>query len=112
MRTKSLGCLPAYVIAVTLVNFTGAAVDAQERPSSAEAEPEVSRASTTAPRSPQEKPRLVRITDPVARRATVSALNTAVARFEDTGCRRILLDFADRDGTSLADRLQSLQIDF
>jgi hypothetical protein len=110
MRTKPLGCVPASVIAITLMNSTGAAAGAQERSSSGE--PEAGSASTTAPATPRDQPRLVRIPDPLARRAIVSALNTAVARFEDTGCSKILLDFADRDGRPLADRLASLRVDF
>jgi hypothetical protein len=110
MRKKPLGCVPASVIAITLMNSTGAAAGAQERSSSGE--PEAGSASTTAPATPRDQPRLVRIPDPLARRAIVSALNTAVARFEDTGCRTILLDFADRDGRPLADRLASLRVDF
>lgn len=110
MRTKPVGCVPASVLALTLMNSTGAAAGAQERSSSGE--PEAGSASTTAPATPRDQPRLVRIPDPLARRAIVSALNTAVARFEDTGCSKILLEFADRDGRPLADRLASLQVDF
>lgn len=110
MRTKPLGCVPAYVIAIALMHSTGPAAGAQERSSSGQ--PEAGSASTTAPATPRDQPRLVRIPDPLARRATVSALNTAVARFEDTGCRKILLEFADRDGRPLADRLASLGVDF
>jgi hypothetical protein len=88
MRARTLGGAPAYVIAIALG------------------------ASTAAPAGPREQPRLVRIPDPLARRATESALNAAVARFEDTACRKILLDFADRSGRPLEDRLTSLEIDF
>jgi hypothetical protein len=52
----------------------------------------------------------VRIPDPVARRATLSALEAAVARFERPGCSQILLDFADRGGRPLQEHLTSLQI--
>jgi hypothetical protein len=110
MRTKPLGCVRAYVIAIALMNPNGAAAAAQERSSSGQ--PEAGSASTSATTTPREQPRLVRIPDPLARRATVSALNTAVARFEDAGCRKILSDFADRDGRPLADRLTSFGVDF
>lgn len=56
-------------------------------------------------------PRLVRMPDPVARRATASALDAAVARLERPDCRQILLDFTSGDGQSLDARLTSLQVD-
>jgi hypothetical protein len=108
MRTTPLGCAPAYVIAIALINSTVAG--AQER--SRSKQPKADSASTAAPATPRTQPRLVRIPDPLARRATVSALNTAVARFEDAACRKILLDFTDRDGLPLEDRLTSLRLDF
>jgi hypothetical protein len=89
MPTRPLGGVPARLIALTLTISTVAAAAAEER-----------------------DPRLVRIPDPLARRMTVSALNEAVARFEHTGCRQVLLDFSDRDGRSLEERLTSLQVDF
>ena len=110
MRTRPLGCVPAYVIAIALVNSNAATAAAQERSSSAQ--PEANSDSTTATTTPREQPRLVRIPDPLARRATVSALNRAVARFEDGGCRTILTEFVDGDGRPLADRLTSSGVDF
>ncbi len=94
MRPRSFRCVPAHVIVIALISSTGAVPAAQD-----------------AAAAPRAQPRLVRLADPVARSATVSALNTAVARLEDAGCRKILLDFADRAGRSLEDRLTSLRVD-
>jgi hypothetical protein len=106
MRTTPLSCVAVLVIALMNVPFAGA----QERSSSNQ--PEADRGSVAASTTPREHVWLVRIPDPLARRATVVALNTAVARFEDTACRKILLEFADRDGRPLEDRLTSLRLDF
>jgi len=58
-----------------------------------------------------EKWHLIRIPDPMARRAAVDALETASARFADADCRKILTDFEDGNGHSLADQLSSLDVD-
>ena len=110
MRTKPLGCVPGYVIAIALVNAHGSAAVAQELANSGHPAAVRDSAAQTTPR--REQPRLVRIPDPLARRATEAALNSAVARFEDGGCRKILTEFADRDGRPLADRLTSFGDDF
>jgi hypothetical protein len=47
----------------------------------------------------------------VARRAAIDALETASARFADAGCQKILTDFEDANGRSLADQLLSLAVD-
>ena len=54
---------------------------------------------------------LVHIPDPLARRATVTALEHASARFGSAECRNILTDFANRDGRPLAERLAELRVD-
>jgi hypothetical protein len=97
-------------MAMAPMESTGAAAAEQEPFSSGGPAP--ASASPTAPPTARQRPRLVRIPDPVAGRATASALDAAVARFEDTGCRQILLEFADRDGRPLQDRLTSLRVDF
>jgi len=108
MRIRSFGCLPAAVLAI--VGFSGAEAAAQEPSSSGH--DEVGGVSTAATVPARQEPRLVRIPDPLARRATVSALNSAVARFEEPSCRTILTEFTDGDGRLLADRLASSGNDF
>ena len=54
---------------------------------------------------------LIRIPDPVVRRATIAALESASARFADADCGKIFTDFEDRDGRSLADRLSAVAAD-
>ena len=90
MLTKLSRWLPVYLFSVVLISWCGSTADAEVKP--------------------QAWP-LVRIPDPVARRATIDALETASARFADADCRKILTDFEDGNGRSLADRLSSLAVD-
>ena len=89
MLTKLSRCLPVYLFLVILISC------------GSRAHAEV---------TPQAWP-LVRIPDIVARRAAIDALETASARFADAGCRKILTDFEDGNGRSLADQLSSLAVD-
>jgi hypothetical protein len=111
MPTRPFARVLAFVVAVAFVNVGGAAVAAQDSRSSTVSDAS-SASTTTVAATPRPQPRLVRIPDPVAHRATLTALNTAVARVEEEGCRKILLEFTDRDGRSLQDRLTSLGVDF
>ena len=45
------------------------------------------------------------------RRVTIAALEAASARFADGDCSKILTDFEDRNGRSLADRLSAVAVD-
>jgi len=78
------------------------------------AQPELARGSASAISDkavPREPWRLVRIPDPLARRATIAALESASAQLADADCRKILTDFDDGTGRSLADRLSSVAVD-
>lgn len=97
MPTKALA-LAACAIGIALTSSAGAAAPQELSPTGG---PEHTAASTIPLPAPRTYPRLVRIPDPVARRATLSALETAVARFERPDCSLILLDFADRGGRPL-----------
>ena len=110
MPTRPLACLAAVAITIALMDSTVAAAADQEPFSSGQPVPPS--VWPTAPAAARKQPRLVRIPDPVAGRVTLSALDAAVARFEDTSCRQILLEFADRDGRPLQDRLTSLRVVF
>jgi hypothetical protein len=92
------------------MNPSTAGAAAQERSSAENVDGGRTSAAVSAP--VRQQPRLVRIPDPVSRRAVVSELRSAVARVEDTGCRNILQDFTDRDGRPLEERLTSLRVDF
>ena len=107
MRVRSLGWIRVSVVAIAFMSSTIAGAAEQER----SGERENGSTSTAASATTGKQPGLVRIPHPVARRATLSALHSAVARFEKASCRRILLEFADRDGRPLEDRLTSLQVD-
>jgi hypothetical protein len=67
--------------------------------------------STTAAQVNVEKWHLIRIADPMARRATISALEAAAARLADADCRKVLTDFETGNGSTLADQLSSLGVD-
>ena len=54
---------------------------------------------------------LVHIPDPVARRMTIQALETASERLEDDECRRILTDFPEYGGPPLSEPLSVLSVD-
>ena len=90
MLTKLSRCLPVYLFSVVLISWCGSTADAEV--------------------TPQAWP-LVRIPDPVARRAAIDALETASARFADADCQKVLTDFEDGNGRSLADQLSSLAVD-
>ena len=47
----------------------------------------------------------------MARQAAIDALETASARFADADCQKVLTDFEDGNGRSLADRLSSFAVD-
>ena len=54
---------------------------------------------------------LIRIPDPVARDAAISALESAAARFEDSDCLKVLADFQTINGLTPADQLAAWGID-
>ena len=68
-------------------------------------------ASTVAAQVQREPWPMIRIPDPVARQAAIDALETASARLADADCRKILTDFENGNGRSLADQLSSLAVD-
>jgi hypothetical protein len=90
MLTKLSRCLPVFLFSVVLISWCGSTADAEVKP--------------------QVWP-LVRIPDVLARRATIYALDAASARFANADCRKILTDFEDGNGRSLADQLSSLDVD-
>ncbi len=90
MLTKLSRCLPVCLFSAVLASWLGSTVAAQVE------------------RRPWP---LVRIPDPVARRAAIDAMETASARFADADCRKLLTDFEDGKGRSLADGLSSLSVD-
>ena len=78
------------------------------------AQPEAARelaAATSEKAVRREQWHLIRIPDPLARRATIAALESASALLADADCRKTLTDFDDGNGRSLADRLSSVAVD-
>jgi hypothetical protein len=90
MHTKLSRWLAVHLLSVVLISWCGATTKAAENPQTWH---------------------LVRIPDPVARRAAIDALEAASARFADAECRRVLTDFEGGNGRSLADQLTSLAVD-
>ena len=54
---------------------------------------------------------LIRIPDPVARATAIAGLESAGARLMETNCRKVLTDFENLNGQTLADHLTSLDVD-
>ena len=54
---------------------------------------------------------LIRIPDPAARASAIAALESASVRLMDADCRKILTDFENQRGQTLADHLSSLGVD-
>jgi hypothetical protein len=60
----------------------------------------------------EQKPwHLIRIPDPAARAAAIAALESASVRLTDGDCRKVLTDFENQSGQTLADHLSSLEVD-
>ena len=112
MPTKLSRCQAFYLFSAVLVSCLGPTVAGQVQP--APGQPEAANESAAAT---SEKPLgreawpLIHIPDPVVRRATIAALETASARFADGDCRPIFTDFEDGNGRSLADRLSDVALD-
>ena len=103
------GCLPLFGGPDRLAGSTVAA-QVQREP----AQPEAAResAGATSEKAVRREPwHLIRIPNPLARRATIAALESASAQLADADCRKILTDFEDGNGRSLADRLSSVAVD-
>jgi len=54
---------------------------------------------------------LIRIPDPVARAAAIAGLESAAVRLIDDDCRKVLTDFENRSGLTLASHLSALEVD-
>ncbi len=68
-------------------------------------------ASAPKPSSSRKNWPLVHIPDPVARQATIQALEAASGRLARDECRRILIDFPEQGGRRLSDVLVALSVD-
>ena len=112
MPTKLSRSQAVQIITAVLIICLGSAVAAQVQREPAQ--PEAARESATATSEKavrRESWHLVRIPDPLARRATIAALESASALLADAECRKTLTDFDDGNGRSLADRLSSVAVD-
>ena len=110
MPTKVSRCQAVRLFSAVLVSWVGSTVAAQvqREPGQLETAKEAATSEKAVRREPWH---LVRIPDPLARRATIAALESASARFADADCRKIFTDFEDGNGRSLADRLSSVAVD-
>jgi hypothetical protein len=112
MPTTLTRCQAVQIISAVLVSCLSSTVTAQVQ--GEPAQPELARESAAATSDkavPREPWHLVRIPDPLARRATIATLESASAQLMDADCRKVLTDFADGNGRSLADRLSSVAVD-
>ena len=112
MPTKLSRCQAVYLFSAVLISWQGSTVAAQLQREPAQ--PEAARepaAATSEKAVRREQWHLIRIPDPLARRATIAALESASALLADADCRKTLTDFDDGNGRSLADRLSSVAVD-
>jgi hypothetical protein len=110
MPRKLSRCQTFYLRSAVLISWLGStgAAQVQREPG----QPETAKEAATSEKAVRREPwHLVRIPDPLARRATIAALESASARFAEEGCRKVLTDFEDGTGQSLADRLSSVAVD-
>jgi hypothetical protein len=112
MPTKLSRCLAVQTIAAVLISCLSSTAAAQAQREPAQPELAMESASAVSDKAvPREPWHLVRIPDPLARRATLAALESASAQLADADCRKVLTDFDDGNGRSLADRLSSVAVD-
>jgi hypothetical protein len=111
MPTNLSRCQAVYLFSAVLISWPGSTVAARVQREPAQPEARES-APTTSEKAVRREPwHLVRIPDPLARRATIEALESASAQLTDADCRKILTDFDDGNGRSLADRLSAVAVD-
>ena len=109
MPTKLSRCQAIYVFSAVLISWPGSTVAAQAQREPGQPEAAKESATSTSGKAVGREPwHLIRIPDPLARRATIAALESASAQLADADCRKILTDFDDGNGRSLADRLSSV----
>ena len=113
MPTKLSRCQAIHVLsAVVIISWLGSTVAAQGQREPGQPEPAKESAAGTSGKAVRREPwHLVRIPDPLARRATIAALEAASAQLADADCTKILTDFEDGNGRSLADRMSSVAVD-
>ena len=111
MLTRLSQAQAATLFLAALISWPGSAIAAgAQRERAPAGRPSVA-AATSQAAVPQNPWPLIHIPDPVVRRVTVTALEKASARLADGECRKILTDFEDADGRSLADRLSAVAVD-
>ena len=112
MPTELSRSLAVQIISAVLVSCLGSTVVAQvERQPAQQLATREPAAATSEKAVRREQWHLIRVPDPLARRATIAALESASALLADAECRRTLTDFDDGNGRSLADRLSSVAVD-
>ena len=112
MPTKLSRCQVVYLFSAVLISWPDSTVAAQVQREPAQPEGAKESAAATIDKAERREPwHLVRIPDPLARRATIAALESASALLGDAECRKTLTDFDDGNGRSLADRLSSVAVD-
>jgi hypothetical protein len=108
MPTTLSRCQALYLLSAALISCPGSTLAAGGQREPGQLEPARPAAATSERAEPWH---LIRIPDPLARRAAIAALESASARFADATCRQIFTDFADGNGRSLADGLSSMAVD-
>jgi hypothetical protein len=112
MPTKLWRRQAVHLFSAVLISWLSSTVAAQVPREPGQSEAAKKSAAATNGKAAQRKPwHLVRIPDPLARRAAIAALESASARLAEADCKKIFSDFDDGNGRSLADRLSSVAVD-
>ena len=112
MPTNLSRCQAVYLFSAVLISCLGSTVAAQAQREPGLPEAARESAAATSDKAVRREPwHLVRIPDLLARRATIAALEAASAQLAGADCTKILTDFEDGNGRSLADRMSSVAVD-
>jgi hypothetical protein len=111
MPTNLSRCQAVYLFWAVLISCSGSTVAGQTQLEPAHPESAREAAPATSEKAVRKPWHLIRIPDPLARRTTIEALESASAQLADGDCRKILTDFDDGNGRSLADRLSAVAVD-
>jgi hypothetical protein len=112
MPTKLSRCQVIYLFSAALIGWPDSTIAAQAQREPAQPERTKESSAATSKKAVGREPwHLIRIPDPLARRATIAALESASAQLADADCGELLTDFDDGNGRSLADRLSSVAVD-
>ena len=112
MLTKRLRCHAVSLFSAVVISWPASTAAAQTQREPAQAEPAEEASAATSEKALRREPwPLIHIPDPLVRQTAIAALEAASARFADVDCGKILTDFDDGSGRTLADRMSAVAVD-